>query len=81
MHIVWAHTHTDSCHKEASQAEMRADVTHLDRGDATSPEARRRAFKTLVSGVKYQPGQIHCGQDGGLIVLPSVRSNGCFCPS
>lgn len=33
-----------------------------------------RAFKTLVSGVKYQPGQIHCGRDGRLILPKKVCS-------
>lgn len=31
------------------------------------------AFKTLVSGVKYQPGRIHWGQDGRLI-FPTAKN-------
>lgn len=93
MHIIWAHTDTHtstprrSCHKEASQAEMRGDVTYvgfffsfLAKGEA-APTARsvstNSVFKTLVSGVRYQPEQIHCGHDGHLILQKVC----CYCLS
>lgn len=51
-------------------------------------QSPRITFKTVVSGVAYQPVWIHRGQDGRLIFLAakgllfvSVRSNGCFSPS
>lgn len=67
---------------------MRGDVTHLDPPTPLClsiflvKATTNCAFKTVVSGVAYQPVWIHRGQDGRLIFLAakgllfvSVRSN------
>lgn len=86
------HTQRQGWHKEASHAEMRGDVTHLDffpgKGQGI-PCGTWQLTVSLrhVSGIRHPIWyQIHSGQDGRLIFPPaegllllSVRSNGCFC--
>lgn len=89
MHIVWTNTQRQGRHKRLAKQKWEV-MSHIwissGKGQGIPTEAWQPTVPLRhMSGLKYT---IHCGQHGRLIFPPaegllllSVRSNGCFCPS